>query len=147
MVLDINEIQKLIPHRYPFLLIDRILEIDEGKRAVGIKNVTINDYFFQGHFPGKPIMPGVLMIECMAQLGACALKQSESMKDKLLVITGVDRCRFRGTVEPGDQMRIEMEFSAMKMGMGKGKGKITVDGKRVCEAEIMFAAVDVQDSI
>lgn len=144
-MLDINEIQKLIPHRYPFLLLDRILEIEEGKKAVGIKNVTINDYFFQGHFPGKPTMPGVLMIESMAQLGACALKQTEALKDKLLVITGVDKCRFRGTVEPGDQMRIEIEFSGMKMGMGKGKGKITVDDRIVCEAELMFVAVDMQE--
>lgn len=144
-MLDINEIEKLIPHRFPFLLIDRILEIDEGKRAVGIKNVTMNDYFFQGHFPGKPIMPGVLMIESMAQLGACALMQSDKFKGKLLVLTGVNRCKFRGTVVPGDQMRIEIQFSEMKMGMGKGKGKITVDDKLICEAELMFAAVDSQD--
>jgi 3-hydroxyacyl-[acyl-carrier-protein] dehydratase len=135
------DIQKILPHRYPFLLVDRILEIEEGKKAVGIKNVTINEPFFQGHFPGNPIMPGVLIVEAMAQVGAVAILSMEEYKGKLAVFAGMEKMRFRKQVIPGDTLRLEAELTAIKRGIGKAQVKATVDGKVAAEGEVMFAIV------
>jgi 3-hydroxyacyl-[acyl-carrier-protein] dehydratase len=139
MTLDINQIKEIIPHRYPFLLIDRILEVEEGKQAVGIKNVTANEEFFNGHFPDYPVMPGVLIIEALAQVGAVALLKKEENRGKLAFFAGIDKCRFKGQVKPGDQLRLEVEITRAKGAIGKGKGTASVDGKIVCETELMFA--------
>ncbi len=136
-----QEIMELLPHRYPFLLVDKIIELEEGKRAVGIKNVTINEPFFQGHFPGKPIMPGVLMVEAMAQVGLTALKTMDEYKDRLGVFTGIDKLRFKRQVEPGDTLRIEVELEKIRRGIGVAQGTVTVDGELACKGTIMFALV------
>lgn len=136
MELDIKEI---IPHRYPFLLVDRVLEMEEGKRVVGLKNVSFNEPFFQGHFPKYPVMPGVLIIESLAQVGAIAVLGKEENKGKIGFLAGVDKCRFKRQVKPGDQLRLEVEITRVKGPIGKGKGKATVDGEVACEAEITFA--------
>ncbi|TQS72188.1 3-hydroxyacyl-ACP dehydratase FabZ [Ornithinibacillus gellani] len=136
MELDIKEI---IPHRYPFLLVDRVLEMEEGKRVVGLKNVSFNEPFFQGHFPEYPVMPGVLIIESLAQVGAIAVLGKEENKGKIGFLAGVDKCRFKRQVKPGDQLRLEVEITRVKGPIGKGKGKATVDGEVACEAEITFA--------
>ena len=141
-MLDSKEIQKIIPHRYPFLLVDAILELEEGTRAVGIKNVTINEPFFQGHFPGNPIMPGVLIVEAMAQVGAVAILSKEEHKGKLAVFTGIDKMRFRKQVTPGDQLRMEVKMIAFKRGIGKAKAQATVNGQVVASGELMFGLVD-----
>jgi 3-hydroxyacyl-[acyl-carrier-protein] dehydratase len=135
------DIQKILPHRYPFLLVDRILEVEEGKGAVGIKNVTINEPFFQGHFPGNPIMPGVLIVEAMAQVGAVSILSMEEYKGKLAVFAGIEKMRFRKQVVPGDTLRLEAELIAIKRGIGKAKVRATVDGKPAAEGELMFAIV------
>ena len=135
------EIQKIIPHRYPFLLVDRIDEIEPGKRAVGIKNVTVNEPFFQGHFPGNPIMPGVLILEALAQVGCVAILSLEENKGKLGVFTGINEMRFRRQVVPGDTLRLEAEMLVFKRGIGKAKVIATVEGKTAAEGEIMFALV------
>ncbi|MBA1334041.1 MAG: 3-hydroxyacyl-[acyl-carrier-protein] dehydratase, FabZ form [Firmicutes bacterium] len=138
------EIQGIIPHRYPFLLVDTILEIEEGKRAVGIKNVTVNEPFFQGHFPGNPIMPGVLIVEAMAQVGAVAVLSKEEYKGKLALFTGIDRLRIRRQVVPGDQLLLEVEMIAMKRGIGKANAQATVNGQVAVSGELMFALVDAK---
>jgi 3-hydroxyacyl-[acyl-carrier-protein] dehydratase len=138
-MLDINEIKNIIPHRYPFLLVDRIEEMEEGVRAVGIKNVTINEPFFQGHFPEYPVMPGVLIIEAMAQVGATAILKKEENKGKIGFLAGIDKCRFKRQVKPGDQLRLEVEIIRVKGPIGKGKGVATVNGELAAEAEITFA--------
>lgn len=135
------EIQNIIPHRYPFLLIDRVLEAEPGKRAVAIKNVTVNEPFFQGHFPGNPIMPGVLIVEALAQTACVAGLLLEENKGKLGVFTGIDSLKFRRQVLPGDTLRLEAEFLAFKMGMGKARVKATVEGEVAAEGEIKFAMV------
>lgn len=135
------DIQNILPHRYPFLLVDRITEIEEGKRAVGIKNVTINEPFFQGHFPGNPIMPGVLIVEAMAQVGAVAILSMEEYKGKLAVFTGIDKLRFRKQVVPGDTLVMEAELVAIKRGIGKAKVSAKVGDKIAAEGELMFAVV------
>jgi len=140
-MLNNMEIQKIIPHRYPFLLIDRIEEIEPGKKAVGIKNVTVNEPFFQGHFPGNPIMPGVLILEALAQVGCVAILSLEENKGKLGVFTGINDMRFRKQVFPGDTLRLEAEMLVFKRGIGKAKVIATVDGKTAAEGEIMFALV------
>lgn len=141
--MDNIEIQNLIPHRYPFLLVDRVLEVEEGKRAVAIKNVTINEPFFQGHFPGNPIMPGVLIVEAMAQVGLIAIKTQEENKDKLGVFAGIDSMRFKEQVRPGDTLTIEVELTAMRRGIGKADAVAYVDGDKVAaKGKIMFAMVD-----
>jgi 3-hydroxyacyl-[acyl-carrier-protein] dehydratase len=138
-MLTIEEIKEIIPHRYPFLLIDRILEVDEGQRAVGIKNVTANEEFFNGHFPEYPVMPGVLIVEALAQVGAVAMLKKEENRGKLAFFAGIDNCRFKKQVVPGDQLRLEVEMTRVRGSIGKGKGIATVDGQVVCEVEITFA--------
>lgn len=140
--MQVNEIMKRIPHRYPFLLVDRVLELELGKRGVGIKNVTVNEPFFQGHFPGTPIMPGVLMIEAMAQLGAVAVLGMPENQGKLALFAGIDNVRFRRQVVPGDQLRLEVEITRLRGPLGKGKGKALVGGEVAAEGDIMFALVD-----
>ncbi|WP_033827532.1 3-hydroxyacyl-ACP dehydratase FabZ [Bacillus andreraoultii] len=138
-MLDVNEIKKIIPHRYPFLLVDQIVELEEEKRAVGIKNVTVNEPFFQGHFPDYPVMPGVLIVEALAQVGAVAMLKKEENQGKLALFAGIDKCRFKKQVKPGDQLRLEVEILRLKGPVGKGKGIATVNGEVACETEIMFA--------
>lgn len=138
-MLEIEAIKSIIPHRYPFLLVDKVLEIEEGKRVVGIKNVSINEPFFQGHFPDYPVMPGVLILEALAQVGAIAVLGIEENKGKIGFLAGVDKCRFKRQVKPGDQLRLEVEILRMKGPIGKGSAVATVDGKVACQAEIMFA--------
>lgn len=137
--MNTEEIKAIIPHRYPFLLVDKIIEIDEAKLAVGLKNVSINEPFFQGHFPDYPVMPGVLIVEAMAQVGAIAVLNMEENKGKIGFLAGLDKCRFKRQVKPGDQLRLEVEITRMKGPIGKGKGRATVDGELACEAEITFA--------
>ncbi|SFK15884.1 3-hydroxyacyl-[acyl-carrier-protein] dehydratase [Halobacillus dabanensis] len=138
-MLDIQQIKEIIPHRYPFLLIDQVEEIVEGERAVGYKNVTANEPFFQGHFPDYPVMPGVLITEAMAQMGAVAMLKKEENQGKLAFFTGIDKCRFKRQVKPGDRLKLEVEIVRLKGPVGKGKATASVDGEVACEAEIMFA--------
>jgi 3-hydroxyacyl-[acyl-carrier-protein] dehydratase len=144
--LDIQQIQAILPHRYPFLLIDRVVEIERKKKIVAIKNVTANEPFFTGHFPGNPIMPGVLIVEAMAQAGATLLLLEMQARDnKLVVFTGIERARFRRPVVPGDQLRIEVEVLAWRNTAGRMGGKVLVDGKLVAEATISCAVVGRPD--
>ncbi|GAB2551823.1 3-hydroxyacyl-ACP dehydratase FabZ [Gracilibacillus alcaliphilus] len=136
--MDIEQIKETIPHRYPFLLVDAILEQEE-QRVVGIKNITINEPFFQGHFPDYPVMPGVLIVEALAQVGAVAMLSKEENKGKIGFLAGIDKCRFKRQVKPGDQLRLEVEIIRLKGPIGKGKAIATVDGQLACEAEITFA--------
>jgi 3-hydroxyacyl-[acyl-carrier-protein] dehydratase len=141
--LDMKEILRLLPHRYPFLLVDRILEGEKGKSLVGLKNVSMNEPFFQGHFPGEPIMPGVLILEGMAQVGGFLAFYSipEMIGEKLIYFAGIDKVRFRKTVVPGDQLIFEMEVIKQKGKIWKMTGKAKVDDKVVAEAEFMAAFV------
>ena len=132
-------IRELIPHRYPFLLVDRIEEVEPGVRAVGIKNVTQNEPFFEGHFPDYPVMPGVLIVEALAQVGAVGVMAKEEFRGKLALFAGIDGVRFRRQVIPGDVLRLEVEISRLRGVAGRGKGSATVNGERVCEADLMFA--------
>ena len=142
-VLDILEIQRILPHRYPFLLIDRVIEIDRRKRIVAIKNVTVNEPDFTGHFPGHPIMPGVLIVEAIAQAGGALLLTEIPDRDKkLMVFTGIERAKFRKPVVPGDQLRIEVSVLAWRSNAAKMEGRATVDGKLACEATITCQVVD-----
>ncbi len=142
MTFNIQEIMDLLPHRYPFLLIDRVVEFEPTKRLVAIKNVTINEPFFQGHFPGHPIMPGVLVIEAMAQAGALIMmSEIPDREKKLAVFTGIERAKFRSQVTPGDQLRIEVEVLAFKSRMGRMAARATVDGKLACQATLSCAIV------
>ena len=138
-MLNIKEIQELIPHRYPFLLIDRVEEVEAGKKAIGIKNVTVNEPFFQGHFPGNPIMPGVLIVEALAQLGAVSLLSVEENKGKLAVFAGIDQVRFKKQVTPGDTLRMEIEIISMRRGIGKGNAVAYVGDEVACKGVLMFA--------
>ncbi|GBF35571.1 3-hydroxyacyl dehydratase [Desulfocucumis palustris] len=140
--MDFKEIQKILPHRYPFLLVDRMLEVEPGKKAVGIKNVSGNEPFFQGHFPDYPVMPGVLIIEAMAQVGAVALLSSPGMEGKIGLMAGIDGARFRRQVLPGDQLRIEVEILKLRGPIGRGKAVATVEGQAAAEAELLFAVTD-----
>ena len=145
MLLDINDIQKILPHRYPFLLIDGIEEMERWKRIVGIKNVTINEHFFQGHFPGKPIMPGVLIIESMAQTGGLLLLQEVPARERqLLYFVAIDNARFRRPVVPGDRLRLEMNVLAWRSGFCKLQGRATVEGEMAAEALLMCKMVDLE---
>jgi 3-hydroxyacyl-[acyl-carrier-protein] dehydratase len=139
MELDARQIQEIIPHRYPFLLVDRIVELEPAKRAVGIKNVTINEPFFQGHFPEYPVMPGVLIIEALAQVGAVVVLGLEENRGKLAFFTGIDKVRIREQVKPGDVLTLEVEMIRFKGSFGKGKGVARVGDKVVVEGELMFA--------
>ncbi|MFQ5949329.1 MAG: 3-hydroxyacyl-ACP dehydratase FabZ [Nitrospiria bacterium] len=134
--MDIQEISAILPHRFPFLLVDRILEIDPGKKIVGVKNVSINEPFFQGHFPGHPIMPGVLLVESMAQVGGVLVKSAKEFEGQLVFLLGVDRARFRRPVYPGDQLRIEVDVLQGRPPYWRLKGSTYVDSKLVAEAEL-----------
>jgi 3-hydroxyacyl-[acyl-carrier-protein] dehydratase len=139
MVIDIQKIKGVIRHRYPFLLVDRILELEEGIRAVGIKNVTANEDFLNGHFPNYPVMPDVLIVEALAQVSAVVMLTKEGNQGRLGLLAGIDKCRFTQQVKPGDQLRLEVEITRLKGPIGKCKGTATVDGVLVCETEIIFA--------
>ncbi|HUV39745.1 MAG TPA: UDP-3-O-acyl-N-acetylglucosamine deacetylase [Planctomycetota bacterium] len=144
--LDIREIMEILPHRYPFLLVDRVLELDGYERAVGVKNVSINEHFFQGHFPGRPMMPGVLQIEAMAQLAGVLLRQKLKGKKKLAVLMGIDEVRFPRPVVPGDQLLLEAEAVRMRTRSGQVKCRASVDGKTAAEAVIKFMIVDYDEN-
>ncbi len=139
--MDVRKIRNLLPQRYPFLLVDRILEVEPGVRIKGLKNVTMNEPFFQGHFPGEPIMPGVLMLEAMAQTGIIFAKitDPENLEDKLLVFAGMDGVRFRKQVVPGDQVIMELELIKRKKNLWKMGARASVNGKTVTEAVLMAA--------
>ncbi|KOO52673.1 3-hydroxyacyl-ACP dehydratase FabZ [Viridibacillus arvi] len=141
-MLDTQKIKEIIKHRYPFLLVDRVLELEEGKKAVAIKNVSVNEEFFNGHFPGYPIMPGVLIVEALAQVSAIVMLTKEGNEGRLGLLAGIDKCRFKRQVIPGDQLRLEVEITRVIGAIGKGKGTATVDGEIVCETELIFAFGD-----
>ncbi|MDD4801743.1 MAG: 3-hydroxyacyl-ACP dehydratase FabZ [Syntrophomonas sp.] len=138
IVFDINEIMQILPHRYPFLLVDRIIDIEPGVKAVGIKNLTINEPHFAGHFPNRPIMPGVLLIEAMAQVGACALFTQEKYRGQLGFLAGVNNMRFKRQAVPGDSLLITSEVIKIKSNFGWFKGEIHVENELVCKGELMF---------
>ncbi|PWT95394.1 MAG: 3-hydroxyacyl-[acyl-carrier-protein] dehydratase FabZ [Candidatus Melainabacteria bacterium] len=143
--LDIVQIKQLIPHRYPFLLVDRVTSIEPGVRAKGYKNLTANEQFFEGHFPFKPIMPGVLMVEALAQLGCIAILVKDEFKGSLGVFTGIDGLKFRTMVQPGDRLDLEVELIKLKGPIGKMKGIAKVGDKVACEGEISFAIIKNAD--
>ena len=142
MIMNNIEIQKILPHRYPFLLVDKIVELEEGKSIKGIKNVTVNEPFFQGHFPGNPIMPGVLICEALAQVGAVLLLSMDENKCKLGVFTGINNFKFRKQVVPGDTLELNAELVTYRHGMGKANVEATVDGKTAAKGEISFAVIE-----
>lgn len=144
--MEIDEILNILPHRYPFLLVDRIITLIPGQKAVGIKNISINEPYFPGHFPGYPVMPGVLMIEAMAQVGACALLSEPAYKGCLAYLAGVDRARFKRQARPGDVLEITTELMGIKSNIGKGKGCIRVEDKIICQGEFMFALSGHQET-
>ncbi|MHA6484245.1 3-hydroxyacyl-ACP dehydratase FabZ [Paenibacillus sp. strain BS8-2] len=141
---DINKIKEIIPHRYPFLLFDKIIEVVDGKKAVGIKNVTVNEPYFTGHFPDYPVMPGVLIVEALAQVGGIAMSNGLSNPNKIGLLTGIDNCRFKKQVKPGHQLHLEFEVTRVKGQIVKGNGIATVDNELICEAEIMFAFSSIE---
>ena len=143
-MVGVTEIQEILPHRYPFLLVDRILEMELGKRVVGVKNVTINEPFFAGHFPGHPIMPGVLILEAMAQVGGFLLMRSLNLQgaNKVIYFTGIDRARFRRPVVPGDQIRFEVSILQLRRQMCRMTGVALVEGKIAAEAAMNAVAMD-----
>lgn len=148
MILDVNGIQKILPHRYPFLLVDAIEDMELRKWIVGIKNVTINEYFFQGHFPEKPIMPGVLIIESMAQTGGLLLLQEVPDREKkLLYFVAIDNARFRRPVVPGDQLRVEVKVLAFRGDFCKLEGRASVNGDLAAEATLMCKMVDLETQV
>jgi beta-hydroxyacyl-[acyl carrier protein] dehydratase FabZ len=138
----VKEIQKIIPHRYPFLLIDKVTYMESGKKVTAYKNVTMNEYFFQGHFPEEPVMPGVLIIEALAQAGAVAILSHENFKGKIAFFGGINKAKFRKKVVPGDTLRLEVEIVKIKGPAGIGNAVAYVDDKKAAEAEIMFMIGD-----
>jgi beta-hydroxyacyl-ACP dehydratase FabZ len=143
IVYGISDIMRFLPHRYPFLLVDRIVELEQERRIVGLKNVTINEPFFPGHFPGAPVMPGVLIIESMAQVaGVLIYRDLPDKQSKLIYFSGIENAKFRRPVVPGDQLRIEMELLSRRSNFGKMRGRATVDGKLAAEAVVTFAVVE-----
>jgi beta-hydroxyacyl-ACP dehydratase FabZ len=143
LILDSTQIQQILPHRYPFLLIDRVVEFEPGKRITAIKNVTFNEPFFQGHFPGAPVMPGVLVVEAMAQAGGLVLMGTiEDPQSKVMLFTGIDNARFRRPVVPGDTLTIVMTLLKFKRNLCRLKGEAFVDGKLVAEAEVSSILVE-----
>ncbi len=143
--LDVRAIQRIIPHRFPILLVDRIVELEPGRRAVGLKNVSTNEWFFEGHFPGNPIMPGVLIVEALAQTGAVAALSADEFSGKLGLFAGIDGVRFRRQVVPGDQLRLEVEMERLRRGIGRAAATATVDGETAAEGRLTFALVDPPD--
>lgn len=137
-MMDINEIMSIIPHRPPFLLIDRVEEIVDGEKIVAIKNVTMNEPFFVGHYPGEPVMPGVLIVEAMAQAGAVAILSMEEFKGRTPYFGAIDKAKFRKKVVPGDCLKLEVTFTKLRGNAGVGKGIAYVDGKKAAEAELTF---------
>ena len=146
MTLDIRRIQDLLPHRYPFLLIDRIIEMEPRERIVGIKNVTMNEPFFQGHFPGNPVMPGVLILEAMGQAAAFLFLSEENMGGRFVYFAGADRVRFRRPVVPGDQLRCEVEVLRVRSKSCKVLARATVDGELAAEATLFSVLVDIPEA-
>ena len=140
--LDAQQIQAIIPHRYPFLLVDRIIEIEYGVRAVGIKNVTMGEPYFQGHFPAYPVMPGVLIVEALAQVGAVALLGMPEHRGKIAFFAGIDGVRFKRQVKPGDQLLLKVELGKLRRGVGTGTATALVDGQLAVRGELMFAIAD-----
>jgi beta-hydroxyacyl-ACP dehydratase FabZ len=140
--MDIQEIMKLLPHRYPFLLVDRVIECDDQRRIVGIKNVTMNEPFFQGHFPGVPVMPGVLQIEAMAQTGGILINRIANAGERVPFFMSIDNAKFRRVVKPGDQLRIEITITTLKPRVAKFSGKCLVDGEVASEADLMCMLTD-----
>lgn len=138
-MLELEEIQKILPHRYPMLLVDRVLECDDKTHIVAIKNVTANEPFFVGHFPGHPVMPGVLQLEAMAQVGGILLNRMLKKESNIAYFLAIDKARFRRVIRPGDQMRIEVTTEKLRLGMSRVKGRVLVDGELASEAELMFA--------
>jgi 3-hydroxyacyl-[acyl-carrier-protein] dehydratase len=138
-VLDSVAIQQIIPHRFPFLLVDRVVELDAGKRAVGLKNVSIGEPFFQGHFPDYPVMPGVLIVEAIAQVGAIAMLSLDEYKGRIAFFAGIDNVRFKRQVKPGDVLRLEVELGQIRRNIGTGSGTATVNGEIACKGDFMFA--------
>lgn len=138
-MLTSQQIQAILPHRYPFLLVDRIVELEEGKRAVGMKNVTMNEEFFKGHFSQYPVMPGVLIVEALAQISAVIMLTKVGNEGRLGLLAGIDHCRFKKQVKPGDQLYLEVEITRVKGTVGKGRGIAMVDGEIVCETDLVFA--------
>jgi 3-hydroxyacyl-[acyl-carrier-protein] dehydratase len=137
--LDSVTIRKIIPHRYPFLLVDRIDALEPGKGASGIKNVAANEQFFQGHFPDYPVMPGVLIVEAIAQVGAIALLSLDEHAGKIAFFAGINNVRFKRQVKPGDTLNLQVELNQIRRGIGSGDGSATVDGEIACRGEFMFA--------
>jgi len=137
--LDSVAIRKIIPHRYPFLLVDRIDSLEPGKSATGVKNVTANDQFFQGHFPDYPVMPGVLIVEAIAQVGAIALLSLEEHSGKIAYFAGINNVRFKRQVKPGDTLKLDVQITKIRRGIGSGEGTAMVDGEIACKGEFMFA--------
>src|SRR5690348_4110551 len=143
MTLGADEIEQIIPHRYPMLLVDQILELSEGKSARGIKNVTANEWFFQGHFPGRKVMPGVLIVEALAQVASVAMLSGTDVAGRTPLFGGIERMRFRRPVVPGDQLLLEFRLEKLRGPVGRGEVRATVDGKLAAEGVISFALVDL----